>query len=290
MNWCDFRAMEEKGQSLLIVVLVMVVALTVGLSVVLRSITNVRIATEEENSQRAFSAAESGIEQALKTGADISDKALDNRSSIKEVKVLTLSGKQFLINSGNPVLKNDAVDLWLIDHNTNGSLNYSSGWQQNTQDASLTIYWGTSADPCANAALEVVVVSGTQNAPAIKRYAWDSCTSTSRSNNNSFDASLTGPVTVGVKTFYFRKDIVISSASKGILVRINPLYFNTPLAVKGCGEAVAVTHASCVSLPSQGKIIESTGIADNTVRKVTFYQGYSKIPSEFFPYGLFITN
>jgi hypothetical protein len=55
----------QKGQILLISLLVLVVALTVGLSVVTRSITTVRTTSEEESSQRAFSAAEAGIEQAL---------------------------------------------------------------------------------------------------------------------------------------------------------------------------------------------------------------------------------
>ena len=59
--------MGERGQALLIVLLVMTVALTVGLSVATRTIVNVRITTQEEQSQRAFSAAEAGIEETLRT-------------------------------------------------------------------------------------------------------------------------------------------------------------------------------------------------------------------------------
>jgi Tfp pilus assembly protein PilX len=58
---------SEKGQMLLIVVLIMVVALTVGLSIAARSLVNLKIATDDENSQRAFSAAEAGIERLIKT-------------------------------------------------------------------------------------------------------------------------------------------------------------------------------------------------------------------------------
>ncbi len=55
------RVISESGQALLIVVLVMVVVLTMGLSVASRSITNLRIATEQDNSQASFSAVEAGI-------------------------------------------------------------------------------------------------------------------------------------------------------------------------------------------------------------------------------------
>lgn len=63
---------KKKGQVLVLVLLVVVVALAVGLSVASRNLTNLRITTQSEQSQRAFNAAEGGIEHALsvlKTGA-----------------------------------------------------------------------------------------------------------------------------------------------------------------------------------------------------------------------------
>ena len=49
---------------LLVVVLTMIVALTVGLSLASRTITNMKISKQNEESQRAFQAAEAGIELA----------------------------------------------------------------------------------------------------------------------------------------------------------------------------------------------------------------------------------
>lgn len=54
------------GQIALVALLVMVVLLTVGLAVVSRSVTDIRISKETAESARAFSAAEAGIEEALK--------------------------------------------------------------------------------------------------------------------------------------------------------------------------------------------------------------------------------
>ena len=57
---------SDCGQVALIALLIMIVLLTVGLAVVSRSVTDIRISKESEESARAFSAAEAGIEEALK--------------------------------------------------------------------------------------------------------------------------------------------------------------------------------------------------------------------------------
>lgn len=55
----------KRGQVLVLVLLIVVVTLAVGLSVASRNITNLRTSTQTEQSQRAFSAAEGGVEDVL---------------------------------------------------------------------------------------------------------------------------------------------------------------------------------------------------------------------------------
>src|SRR3970040_1823596 len=55
----------KSGQILILVLLIVVVALAVGLSVASRNITNLRTSTQTEQSQRAFTAAEGGVEDVL---------------------------------------------------------------------------------------------------------------------------------------------------------------------------------------------------------------------------------
>lgn len=57
---------KSSGQALLIVLLVLSVALTAGLSLVARTTTDVSISKKETESNKAFEAAEAGIEEALK--------------------------------------------------------------------------------------------------------------------------------------------------------------------------------------------------------------------------------
>ncbi len=55
----------KQGQILILVLLAVVVVLAIGLSVASRNITNLRTSTQTEQSQRAFTAAEGGVEDVL---------------------------------------------------------------------------------------------------------------------------------------------------------------------------------------------------------------------------------
>lgn len=283
------QADSQKGQVLLIIVLVMVVSLTVGLSVALRSVTNLRTSTEEENSQRAFSAAEAGIERAMSTGCvtptppgtgcvAIADSFTNNSSF--STSVVSESGDKVLLNGGNFIEKNDGIDVWLINHISDTTPDYSSPWSGNR----ITIYWGSSSDDCTlgstvtMAALEIVVISGTKDSPVSTRYAYDPCPD--RRSLNQFDSPSSGGGTVNGKTFEYKKTIDITS---GLVVRIVPLYAKISIGVTGCNAG----GQNCTALPSQGKKIESVGISSTTTRKIIVFQGYPSLPSEFFPYVFF---
>lgn len=273
---------KDSGQVLLIVVLVMVVFLVIGLSVVSRSIFNVRTAVDEEKSQRAFSAAEAGVEQALKAiksgnlnvgncGGIICGQQLnsaDSTTQILKTTVTQISSDQILLNNGNQVLKDDGYDIWLSNYP-----DYS-----NPGNYTLTLYWGdpSVADPCQNAALEVVVITGTKASPATSRFAYDPCTTRNGNGFTAVSAAPSGTATVGGKTFYFKQ--TLPAITSGILARVIPLYTSTPLAV---------VSGSNISLPVQGSQIKSTGVSGGTARQVTLFQGYPSLPSEFFPYILF---
>ncbi len=68
---------NKSGQVLVLVLLVVVVSLAVGLSVASRNITNLKTATQSERSQRAFSAAEGGVEDVLSRLDDIGERIVD---------------------------------------------------------------------------------------------------------------------------------------------------------------------------------------------------------------------
>ncbi len=278
----------EKGQSLLIVVLVMVVALTVGLSVASRSIINLRITSEEQSSQSAFSAAEAGIEKALQissTGTVITDQTIGANATIKKTVITPVGGdKEFLVNNGTPVAEDDGVDVWLSHYP-----DYASPLSPQF----FSVYWGTTSNSCSGntaSAMEIIVLSGSKVNPVSKRFTFDPCQT--RANSNQF-SPITSPTNVGAfiragKTFQYRTpDNFLNGVSNIFIVRVIPLYASAPIAIYTCNNG----GNNCTTLPLQGKQIDSTGIAGDvsqpTVRKITYFQGYPKLPSEFFQYVLF---
>lgn len=263
----------EKGQILLIIVLVMTVALTIGLSVATRTITNIRTASEEESSQRAFSAAEAGVEKALKDNTGASGSFTNNTSY--STTISTLEGDEFLMNNGSPILKDDAADLWLSIYP-----NYTNPW-----NGVMTIYWGTAADQCTTgeqsntlAALELVLISGTTGNPSVTQYALDPCNS--RASANNFESIPSAGGTINGQAFRFRKTINITS---GLLMRIVPLYGQAVVGVRGCD----ASGGNCNVFPAQGTVITSVGVSGETQRKIVGFRENPKLPIQFFPFVLF---
>lgn len=83
----------KSGQILIIVLLIVVVTLAVGLSVASRNITNLRTSTQTEQSQRAFSAAEGGVEDVLNQLSTLKlDTATVNTAAGRDIPVTGLSG------------------------------------------------------------------------------------------------------------------------------------------------------------------------------------------------------
>jgi len=57
---------KKRGQVALVVLFIMAIMVTIGLSLISRSISDIDISKDEEQSMRAFSAAEAGIEEAFR--------------------------------------------------------------------------------------------------------------------------------------------------------------------------------------------------------------------------------
>jgi hypothetical protein len=238
----------------------MVVTLTVGLSVVSHTITTLRTTKDSESSQRAFSAAEAGIEKLLTTtSSSISNTTLSNGSSFSG-SVSTVSGQVILVNNLSPIAQDDGADVWLSTYPT-----YASPFT-----GTVKVYWGTS-DDCTSSALEILTVTGSKANPVITHNLVDACDARRAVNHASSEQ--TGGTLNG---FTFRRSYSIA-VTNGLLMRIIPLYASTILGVSSTGG----------NLPAQGQNLVSTGTAGGTTRKITVFKGFPRLPMEFFSYVLF---
>ncbi len=288
--WLFMSRDSSRGQALLVVVLVLVITLTVGLSVASRSITSLRTTSEGDTSQRAFSAAEAGIEQAVKTKASGS---LSGLLSTVTFTVNPQSGSVVLLNNGNSVNADDGIDVWLLCHNNAGAIDYipddpanllncnNLSWidAANSGSTQLKVYWGsTSGQACPSSpAIEVQVVTGLNGQYFQQdRYVYDAC---ARGNNFTFVSP--GSFSQGGKTYLYQSPLIAVSNSanyKPIYVRVTPLYQGTQVAV--------TSGSGGKQFPNQGNIYQSTGSLGGTSRKVTYFK-QTVCPPEFCQYSLF---
>jgi hypothetical protein len=260
---------NQPGQVLLIIVLLITVVITVGLSIATRSLVNVRLASQEDQSQRAFSAAEAGLEQSLLSNAVIPNGAFTNSSSYK-TSVTTVQGTDFLLNNGKLALKDEGTDLWLSTYSSDPAQSYTNQWT-----GTVTIFWGSPQDTCNTsetvntmAALEVVLLTGSKANPTATHYAFDPC-APRRSANNFSPANAGG--TAGSTSF--ANSVQIALPGNGLIARVIPLYANTYVGIKGSSV-----------LPEQGTLITSTGVAGDVQRKVTVLKENPTLPTEMFSY------
>lgn len=255
---------KEGGQVLLVVLLITVIALTVGLSVASRNIVSQRTSQEEASSQKALAAAEAGIEQSLKSGISIPIATFETNTTYVTT-VIPVLGTEVLVNGGNVIPKDEGADIWLVAHDpSSGEPIFTTPWS-----GSLRIYWGDASGSCNNAALEIIVVYD-PFPYKLKRYAYDPC-ALRRGDNNFLPTS--GGGSVSGKPFSYSSPSI--SVTSGFLARVVPLYASATIGA-----------TASIALLSQGSIIGATGESLGTTRKINVFKGYPQLPIEYF-YGLF---
>ncbi len=311
-----WSASPQGGQILLVVILVIIIASTIGLSLASRSITSLRTSTEEAESQKALAAAEAGIERVIQGNTPIAAQG-DNPSNHSDyaTQVVQIQSSSFLLNGGSTVVgsgpnpsptvipntipKDEGADIWFVDHDSNNTPVYSQAKVQSAQF--LNLYWGSASEVCgtstAPAAIQVIVVTRDPTLPdassnKIKsyRYVYDGCSG--RRSENKFAEAETGTFDVkgipGV-TFTNRtapQNDLAKNVDYIIFVRVIPIYKDAVIGVSACNYA----GNSCTGLPSQGYVITSTGTSGQSSRKLSIFKGYPQTYLPYLSYGLFISN
>lgn len=267
---------SNSGQVLLIVVLTMIVALTVGLSIAARTITNLKISKQNEESQRAFQAAEAGIEKIIESNstAGVTESSLSNQSKFT-TNTTSVNGKNFVFNGGDLIDQDAGVDVWLSDYPTYDNVLGSPP----KPAANFTLFWGTESQTgCTKndgdkvlPALEVLILTGDKSNPTLKKYLFEPCPG----RTSGGDTLVTnGSTTIDGVVLKYSNTTSISVVN-GLIMKVIPIYNSTKIGI-----------VSSESLPDQGKLIESTGKSGDTVRKVQYFSSFPQIPLEIFPYSI----
>lgn len=256
---------NQKGQVLLIVVMLLATAITVVLSISFTTTTDTQITKLEEESQRALAAAEAGIEAALKQ--DVASIAIEGLAGLDDSGITGNAVTTNIIGSTfvTPLLqKDDQYTFYLSNYNNGviGGNSYNSG---------LNIHYGSVSESCNDLAIEITLIYGNDPDYEIKRLVGDTggklggedsgATATSATvEGQSFKCSL--PINVG-----------LYSDAKILIVRT--LFSQTRVGFYSGNKDVP--------LKPQGNFITSTAtVTSGVTKKVQLFQSYPQIPSEFF--------
>lgn len=277
----------QKGQIILVLILIMGVGLAIGLSVIQRSLTDINTSSNLEQSSRAFSAAEAGIERALRQspGPNFNLSLGENNSNVNvsdsgllPAPVVSTDGIQAAF-ARLDLNKEDVAEVWLANPADTSAVpaNY-----YNPPTNNIDIYWGNSATD--QAAIQITIIAG--NGPfSNMKYFYDPSSSRITANNFTLPDCSGGfniPTISGTITFRCRQTVTWAANSNPKILRARLLYNNSsqPFAARAVGSC-----ASCF-LPPQARIITSIGSSGGTQRRVQLFKQDNIVPL-YFDYAIF---
>lgn len=281
----------ESGQALVLVLLSLSVVLTIVLFVLSRSITDISTSSKQEESVRAFSAAEAGIENALITKMGYQNISIGNASYSVEVSKSSEGSTTFNYPIG--LMSGDSINVWFVSHDNDGDLVCDSS-HPCFNGSSVTVCWGAAGDSSGSDTTPAVEVSIYSDASAptgvsshnfsgveIARGVYDP----NRTRSNNFSAPDAGTCSIGGVNYAFQKRIAFtdlgisnySTTGSLLFAKVRMLYNST-------GKKIGVSVAgSGDTLPAQGLDIVSTGSSgtadsqgDNSNRKINVFEGWSE--------------
>lgn len=229
----------KQGQILILVLLVVVVILAVGLSVASRNITNLRTSTQTEQSQRAFTAAEGGVEDVLSNLEQIGDAITVGGPAPSGCSVnlgvadcdVTVGGidAQVRVNSSNvyqaPIRLGNVAQIDL----------------QNFSGSTVKVEWAVDNDPIevianGSAAVEISLVYGAFP-HQIERWYFQG--SVARAGETIVGGNPGGTSSCAAAGFEHCQQVNLTSFASPQVLRIRPFFARTTAKVAGVSSNLA---------------------------------------------------
>jgi hypothetical protein len=240
-----------RGQVLLITVLVLSVAVTIALSLIGRSVSDVSMSRNVEESARAFSAAEAGIEEALRTNAQQTNVSYGGAGYSSSIAVIGDSTGVYTLPT---ISVGQADTVWLVAHNALNVLDLSQS-PYYYPNSTIDICW---AHATPEPALEVVIYYMSGANYYVNRGVYDPGDVKNPPNNFSgvTDSGNIDGGCGGMQNVY-RQRVTIPTGVGVIplFMRIRPYYGNATVSIAPLGGD---------KLPTQGFEVSSVGCTQIT--------------------------
>lgn len=292
---------NKKGQIVIVLLLTMLVALAIGLTITQRSITDIATSTQTEQSSRAFSAAEAGIEKALKAGdlpLNIPSFDLGNQSKA-EVKVADSLPRPKQALEFPPIGKDQVAQFWLANINQP----FAPYYTQNKVDVYFGNVPASSSVPAAE--INLIYRDSAGIYKSVKKFV-DPDSSRSGNGFSRCEAPDAIPNPAPINT---TSSLNTTDASRSFLCKYNfdfsaqspltPMIIKVRILYADDSQRVAVQPIipgvgcttdpfSDCSLPPQATIYTSTGTAGQSQKTLQVYK--AKMIPLFFDYAIFATG
>jgi hypothetical protein len=248
----------KRGQALLVVMLVLGVAMTVGLSVVSRSITEVNISSTAEDSTRALEAAEAGIEKSLAGVGTFASGTVDHPTTN------TFSENNAVVSVANISL--GTASFYKLPYELESGDVATVDLGSSTVN-SVRVCWGT--DEGLNPVAEVMIYSTNGGSVEMRKWMIGPGFTTLGSNDTSKPCQGTSDPQI-----YNYRYSIDTSAIPGTLTMMR-------VRILGNKAHPFAFHLPSGNMPDQGKDTFSTGTAGGTSKKVKVTQLKPDIPFMF---------
>lgn len=263
---------NQSGQILLITLLVLAFAVTVAISVISRSTTDVSISNQQEDSAKAFSAAEAGIEEGMRTSQDIGVTTLTAGTQYK-VDVINVGGAAGIYTFPSLTDNEITETLWLANHNADGSLDVDTkAFVPAT--GTIDICWNKPGADVPAVVMTILYKRGTSY--LVAKEGFDPTAGRRATNYFLAPTSATKGAECGTGDYRNRvrlSDYGINLATDNLLMlRLRPVYTATEFSIDAGGTV----------LPLQGKTVTSTGTTSSgATRKIVVVQQFSSLETFF---------
>ena len=258
---------KQSGQGLLVIILIMFVGLTVSLTLISRTTTDIKLARQLEESSRALAAAEAGIEEELR-GAGVAGQQTIVAGVTYEVVTPTPGEIKTGVFSLDKIERENAGTVWFINHDTSGNPDLDTKVYGVNR---IRLCWKKADTSAPKIEAIILYKEGTDYKVARGFYDPSGVVGAGEDCGDPDDS-----------VYPNKTDVFLPSGPTIILLalRLKPIGDDAFVAVDP-PEGVADN-----SLPSQGEEFTSTGRVGDVIRKVRAVRSYSSWP-EIFDYVLF---
>jgi hypothetical protein len=268
---------QTSGQVLVLVLLVVLIGMTVGLSIASRSLKSIQNSGDLDQSNRAFSAAEAGIERVLRLGSTCTSGDCLTNTTIGDAKVSVVaeptSGTPGAGFGNNSVAQDDVFQI-VLDGNP-GSRAMSVCWgEPNSIAAALVV--SVIYENGGTISMKKVAIDGNGG-----RRAQNGFQAPSVSSGPTTNVSCNGGSQVGIKTYGQKSDINLSGIPGTAILRLA-----RARVMYAGNQQIAIIPVGGWALPAQGTYFTSTAVVGDKQRTVRVFRSTPQLPA-IFDYALF---